>query len=199
MDVQLERPVLRRVDHLHQRRRRLVLVQLYRCGLNPFFSRPPLPPSSLSYPYLKPETDRICLPLFPFDSLLLILSLKLHLLLGSTLWIYGDQVNDHGPFSVSFNSSSSSSSSSSSPSPVVLSGASGCGGAFGKTCEKLGTLAFVVSGLPEGQHRVKLTNLAGQNGSYFGSFLLLLHLSLSLSREPVFVVVGSIPSTCAND
>jgi hypothetical protein len=56
------------------------------------------------------------------------------------------------------------------PLGYTLSGASGCGGAFGKTCEKLGTLAWVRAGLGEGTHTVEVRNVAGVNNSFFGAF-----------------------------
>ena len=50
---------------------------------------------------------------------------------GSAVWIYGDQVNDHGLFSVTVNGTDEE----------IYDNGSGCGGGFAKTCEKLGTLA----------------------------------------------------------
>ncbi|WWD22547.1 hypothetical protein CI109_107040 [Kwoniella shandongensis] len=76
---------------------------------------------------------------------------------GSALYIYGDQVNDHGPFSLYFNDSSTP--------YATYNGRSGCGtSAVEKGCEKLGTLKAFVGGLPAGEHRAKVTN-DGPEGS----------------------------------
>ncbi|WVN89204.1 uncharacterized protein L203_104421 [Cryptococcus depauperatus CBS 7841] len=72
---------------------------------------------------------------------------------GSALYIFGDQVNDHGLFSIYFNKSSIPFS--------TLSGRSGCGtpnGKIEKTCEKLGTLKAFVGGLGQGEHMVEVVN-----------------------------------------
>jgi hypothetical protein len=73
--------------------------------------------------------------------------------------MYGDQVNDHGLFSVTLNESR----------PVISNGRSGCGEPFGKTCEKLGGLHYFVGGLPEGEHRVRVENIPGEDGTYLGT------------------------------
>jgi hypothetical protein len=67
---------------------------------------------------------------------------------GSAVWIYGDQVNDHGEFTVALNGSD----------VATNNGRSGCGGGFAKYCEKLRGLAFFAGSLPEGEHTLRLTN-----------------------------------------
>ncbi|OXG89871.1 hypothetical protein C345_01954 [Cryptococcus neoformans A2-102-5] len=70
---------------------------------------------------------------------------------GSALYIYGDQVNDHGPYSIFFNASTIP--------YATYSGRSGCAvGGVEKSCEKLGTLKAFVGGLGEGEHQVRLVN-----------------------------------------
>ncbi|KAK4689604.1 hypothetical protein P7C73_g513, partial [Tremellales sp. Uapishka_1] len=72
---------------------------------------------------------------------------------GSAVYIYGDQVNDHGYFSVYLNESSTAA--------ATLTGRSGCNGTYAKYCEKLGGLHFFAGNLPEGTHSVKLVNVGG--------------------------------------
>jgi hypothetical protein len=80
---------------------------------------------------------------------------------GSAFYVYGDQVNDHGAFSVYVNEE-----------PLtqgVLSGRSGCGGDQSKSCEKLGGLHFFAGGLGEGVHTVRVVNEgSGPDAPYFG-------------------------------
>jgi hypothetical protein len=80
---------------------------------------------------------------------------------GSAFYVYGDQVNDHGAFSVYADGQ-----------PLtqgVLSGRSGCGGENSKSCEKLGGLHFFAGGLGEGKHTVRVVNEgSGPNAPYFG-------------------------------
>lgn len=82
---------------------------------------------------------------------------------GSAVYIYGDQVDDHGPFSVYFNGSSTPYGS--------YNGRSGCEGQYAKYCEKLGTLKFFAGGLPQGTHELKLVNggPSGTNETFFGT------------------------------
>lgn len=84
---------------------------------------------------------------------------------GSAVYIFGDQVDDHGLYSIYFNGSST---------PYgTYNGRSGCGGGYKKECEKLGTLKFFAGGLPMGQHTLKLVNdgPSGTNETYFGMFV----------------------------
>lgn len=82
---------------------------------------------------------------------------------GSAFYVYGDQVNDHGAFSVYADDQ-----------PLtqgVLSGRSGCGGEDSKSCEKLGGLHFFAGGLGEGKHTVRVVNEgSGPNAPYFGEY-----------------------------
>jgi hypothetical protein len=80
---------------------------------------------------------------------------------GSAFYIYGDQVNDHGVFSVFLNDTALTSG--------VLSGRSGCGGDQAKSCEKLDGLHFFHGGLGQGVHRVRVVNDgSGRDAPYFG-------------------------------
>jgi hypothetical protein len=79
---------------------------------------------------------------------------------GSAFYLYGDQVNDHGLFSIYVNDTLVS--------PSGLSGASGCGAQEGKNCEKLGGLFWAQTGLGEGEHRVKVVNDGSGGTPYFG-------------------------------
>lgn len=81
--------------------------------------------------------------------------------IGSALYIYGDQVNDHGLYSIFFNTSTIP--------YATYNGRSGCAvGGVEKSCEKLGTLKIFVGGLGEGEHQVRLVN-EGQE-TYFGEY-----------------------------
>ncbi|KAJ9105829.1 hypothetical protein QFC19_003399 [Naganishia cerealis] len=82
---------------------------------------------------------------------------------GSAVYVYGDQVNDHGYYSILINNTQMAN----------LSGRSGCAGSDGeKQCEKLGGLHFFAGGLPEGQHDLRIVN-GGSSGNqtYFGKAL----------------------------
>ncbi|KAI5450921.1 hypothetical protein NCC49_002661 [Naganishia albida] len=78
---------------------------------------------------------------------------------GSAVYVYGDQVNDHGYYTVFLNDTLQAN----------LTGRSGCAGSDGeKQCEKLGGLHFFAGGLPEGRHALRIVNggVAG-NQTYF--------------------------------
>lgn len=77
---------------------------------------------------------------------------------GSAVYVMGDKKDDHGIYSVQLDSNS----------PLFYDGVSGCGGAFGLTCEQqVPTLKFLASNLDSSQHTLKVTNFAGVNQSYF--------------------------------
>ncbi|KAJ3837274.1 hypothetical protein F5878DRAFT_622882 [Lentinula raphanica] len=77
---------------------------------------------------------------------------------GSAIYVFGDKKNDHGLYSVVLDNGTEQ----------IFNGISGCGGAFGQTCEQQQpTLAYFASNLAEGEHSLKITNLAGVNQSYF--------------------------------
>ncbi|KAJ9116262.1 hypothetical protein QFC24_006777 [Naganishia onofrii] len=68
---------------------------------------------------------------------------------GSAIYVFGDQVNDHGYYTVLLNSTQYAN----------LTGRSGCAGGEGeKQCEKLGGLHFFAGGLPEGMHEMQIVN-----------------------------------------
>ncbi|KAF5363126.1 hypothetical protein D9757_007965 [Collybiopsis confluens] len=77
---------------------------------------------------------------------------------GSAIYIFGDKKNDHGLYSVTLDNGTEQ----------IYNGISGCGGAFGMTCEQQQpTLSYFASNLAQGEHTLKITNLAGVNQSYF--------------------------------
>lgn len=82
---------------------------------------------------------------------------------ASAVWIYGDQVNDHGFFDVYMDDKPLS--------EDTLSGRSGCGATTdfpSKTCEKLGGLHFFVGGIKEGTHNMRVVNRgSGEGASFF--------------------------------
>ncbi|KAI5886975.1 uncharacterized protein SCHCODRAFT_02602681 [Schizophyllum commune H4-8] len=81
---------------------------------------------------------------------------------ASAIYVLGDKKNDHGLYEVTLSSNSSGSSS------QVLSGVSGCGGAFGETCEQqLPSLKYFASNLANETYTLRLANIAGENNSYF--------------------------------
>ncbi|CAK9780428.1 unnamed protein product [Cutaneotrichosporon oleaginosum] len=67
---------------------------------------------------------------------------------GSAIYVYGDQVNDHGDYTVSLNGSTVG----------RYSGRSGCRGGFAKACEKLHGLVFFAGDLPAGSHALRIEN-----------------------------------------
>ncbi|WVF65963.1 hypothetical protein IAT40_000701 [Kwoniella sp. CBS 6097] len=82
---------------------------------------------------------------------------------ASGIWLYGDTVQDHGPFSVYINDSST---------PYgTWNGRTPCGGpeVYAKECEKLGALKAFVGPLGEGTHKVKVVNGGpeGDQSTYF--------------------------------
>ncbi|KAG6901555.1 hypothetical protein C0995_010612 [Termitomyces sp. Mi166 len=83
-------------------------------------------------------------------------SLSFH---GSAVYVFGDKKNDHGLYSVVLDNKTAQ----------VYNGVSGCGGAFGGTCEQMKpTLEFIVSNLDGSLHTLTIENLAGVNKSFFG-------------------------------
>ncbi|KAK7042692.1 hypothetical protein R3P38DRAFT_2891799 [Favolaschia claudopus] len=78
---------------------------------------------------------------------------------ASAIYVFGDKKNDHGLYRVFLDDATE---------PTVLTGVSGCGGAFGQTCEQqVPTLKYFASNLGEGEHRLRLENDAGSNESFF--------------------------------
>ncbi|KAF7290215.1 hypothetical protein MIND_01335000 [Mycena indigotica] len=77
---------------------------------------------------------------------------------ASAIYVFGDKKNDHGLYTVTLDSQPAQ----------TLSGISGCGGAFGMTCEQQApTLKYFASNLAAGTHKITLTNRAGVNQSFF--------------------------------
>ncbi|TRM63491.1 hypothetical protein BD626DRAFT_494497 [Schizophyllum amplum] len=80
---------------------------------------------------------------------------------ASAIYVFGDKKNDHGLYNVTLTSQNTSTS-------QILSGVSGCGGAFGETCEQQQpSLKFFASNLANQTYHLKLSNIAGENNSYF--------------------------------
>ncbi|KAG6844168.1 hypothetical protein H0H87_009287 [Tephrocybe sp. NHM501043] len=83
-------------------------------------------------------------------------SLSFH---GSAVYVFGDKKNDHGLYSVVLDNKTAE----------VYSGESGCGGAYGMTCEQMKpTLEYFASNLDDSLHTLTIENLAGINNSFFG-------------------------------
>ncbi|KAJ7660454.1 hypothetical protein B0H17DRAFT_1095417 [Mycena rosella] len=77
---------------------------------------------------------------------------------GSAIYVFGDKKNDHGPYRAVLDGGA----------PQLFDGISGCGGAYGMTCEQMQpTLAFFASNLDARPHTLSITNIAGVNGSFF--------------------------------
>ncbi|KAG6833982.1 hypothetical protein H0H93_012805, partial [Arthromyces matolae] len=77
---------------------------------------------------------------------------------GSAVYVFGDKKNDHGLYSVVLDNKTAE----------VYSGISGCGGAFGATCEQMKpTLEYLASNLDDSLHTLTIENIAGVNNSYF--------------------------------
>ncbi|KAG6808171.1 hypothetical protein H0H92_005157 [Tricholoma furcatifolium] len=85
-------------------------------------------------------------------------SLSFH---GSAVYVFGDKKNDHGLYSIILDNQTAE----------IYNGISGCGGAFGMTCEQMKpTLEYFASNLDGSLHTLTIQNLAGVNQSYFGAF-----------------------------
>ncbi|KAK7696438.1 hypothetical protein QCA50_001095 [Cerrena zonata] len=82
-------------------------------------------------------------------------SLKFH---GSTIWVFGDKKNDHGLYSAVLDNDTQQ----------TFNGVSGCGGAFGMTCEQQQPcIKYFASNLDGSEHTLTITNMAGVNQSFF--------------------------------
>ncbi|PBK63086.1 hypothetical protein ARMSODRAFT_942751 [Armillaria solidipes] len=78
---------------------------------------------------------------------------------GSAIYVFGDKKNDHREYNVYLDNGTAQ----------AFNGTSGCGGAFGQTCEQQQPcLKFFASNLDGSTHSLKIENLAGVNQSYFG-------------------------------
>ena len=82
------------------------------------------------------------------------------IILGSTIYVLGDKKNDHGIYSVVLDNG-----------PIqYYNGTSGCGGAFGMTCEQQEpTLEYLASNLNDSVHIITIENHTGVNASFFGT------------------------------
>jgi hypothetical protein len=95
----------------------------------------------------------------------------------------GDKKNDHGLYNVTLDNGTAQ----------IYDGISGCGGAFGMTCEQQKpTLAYFASNLDSSLHSLKIVNMAGVNHSFFGetdfspSLLVIVLISYSATICRVF-------------
>ena len=88
-------------------------------------------------------------------------SLHIRVLLpGSAIYVFGDKKNDHGLYGVVLDNGTTQ----------IYDGISGCGGAFGMTCEQMKpTLAYFASNLDDSLHTLRIENMAGVNNSFFGN------------------------------
>lgn len=91
---------------------------------------------------------------------------------GSGVYVFGDQVDDHGLYSIYLNASATPWTGQYTP-YATYNGRSGCGGGWKKACEKLEGLRAFVGGLPMGQHSMTIVNEGptGQNATFFGELL----------------------------
>lgn len=79
---------------------------------------------------------------------------------GSAIYVFGDKKNDHGLYNVVLDGSPAE----------IYNGISGCGGAFGMTCEQMKpTLSYFASNLDDSSHNLTIQNMAGINNSFFGA------------------------------
>ncbi|KAF6749680.1 hypothetical protein DFP72DRAFT_852259 [Ephemerocybe angulata] len=77
---------------------------------------------------------------------------------GSAVYVLGDIKNDHRVYGIKLDGSAEQ----------FYNGTSGCGGAFGLTCEQqVPILKYFASNLDQSEHTVVITNYAGVNSSFF--------------------------------
>ncbi|PPQ83210.1 hypothetical protein CVT25_004269 [Psilocybe cyanescens] len=77
---------------------------------------------------------------------------------GSAIYVLGDKKNDHRLYSVVLDAQPA----------VTLNGISGCGGAFGMTCEQQApSIKYLASNLDDSEHKLTLVNHANVNTSFF--------------------------------
>lgn len=77
---------------------------------------------------------------------------------GSAVYVFGDIKNDHRIFGVKLDNETEE----------LHNGTSGCGGAFGLTCEQqVPILKYFGSNLDDSEHTITITNYAGVNNSFF--------------------------------
>lgn len=77
---------------------------------------------------------------------------------GSAVYVLGDIKNDHRGYGIKLDNNPEQ----------FFNGTSGCGGAFGLTCEQqVPILKFLGSNLDDSEHTITVTNYAGVNNSFF--------------------------------
>ncbi|KAJ6624379.1 hypothetical protein B0H10DRAFT_737973 [Mycena sp. CBHHK59/15] len=113
-------------------------------------------------------------------------SLSFH---GSAIYVFGDKKNDHGLYRTVLDGGAQ-----------VYDGISGCGGAFGMTCERMKpTLAFFASNLDSALHNLTITNLAGVNKSFFDLDSIVLSVpTVYAPRQLVNSSTSTSPSSSAS-
>ncbi len=83
---------------------------------------------------------------------------------ASAIYLFGDKKNDHREYNVYLDNDTAQ----------TFNATSGCGGAFGQTCEEQQpTIKYFASNLDDSVHTLKVENLAGVNQSFFGPCFLL--------------------------
>ena len=121
---------------------------------------------------------------------------------GSAVYVFGDKKNDHRGYAVIFDSKT-----------YEYNGTSGCGGAFGETCEEQRPcIKFMASNLAKGNHTLTVLNRPegpGQtNMSYFGAYTIFFFRQKKLPQKLTLLflkfyfidfdsVVVTVPSTYA--
>ncbi|KAF8900121.1 hypothetical protein CPB84DRAFT_1048079 [Gymnopilus junonius] len=112
---------------------------------------------------------------------------------GSAIYVFGDKKNDHRFYSVTLDSSP----------PITLNGISGCGGAFGMTCEQQApSIKYLASNLDDSLHQITLVNHANVNSSFFDLDSIVVTVpsqygprQLSTSSSPFASSVATTPSS----
>ncbi|KAJ6455463.1 hypothetical protein C8R45DRAFT_782890, partial [Mycena sanguinolenta] len=108
---------------------------------------------------------------------------------GSAVYVFGDKKNDHGLYSVVLDSGA----------PQIFDGISGCGGAFGMTCEQMKpTLAYFASNLDSGLHNISITNMAGVNQSFFDLDSVVLSMPSMYAPRALGNTSSSSPNTSSS-
>ncbi|KAF8154228.1 hypothetical protein B0H34DRAFT_81944 [Crassisporium funariophilum] len=106
-------------------------------------------------------------------------SLSFH---GSAIYVLGDKKNDHRIYSVVLDGR-----------PAELyNGVSGCGGAFGMTCEQQApTIKYLASNLDDTLHTIKIENHPGVNNSFFDLDSIV--VTVPSKYEPRQLATGPLP------
>ncbi|KAG8846602.1 hypothetical protein FRB96_001946 [Tulasnella sp. 330] len=117
---------------------------------------------------------------------------------GSAVYIFGDSVNDQGSYSVVLDNGPTQ----------TYNTLSGCGGGYGKFCEKTQpSLKYLASNLDSSQHTITVINNANSNGSSFNldrfvyttpSVYAPMNITAAANSTGTFVNPTSTGSTSAN-